>query len=398
MTTDSPGVPYFFILAGVLGAASFWSTASAELAGILLLIAGGVQAFHAVRSGSPLRGEVVSQIPRLPLLLSAVYIASTTVSVVSSGAPLYRYGGLLWHPLLFMAALFVPVNRRGLGIAGMLFLLSGAVAAPVTLIVNLLRDHPGPLAAFTGLTTFADLLALAGSVAFSLLFPAGRPRRPVWLFALPILMIALVLVWSAERAPVFVLALAGGACAGAAGPRWLASSVLIAGVCLLVVPRGLSEKMDWLIRGYPVDRYVVWEEGLKLVPGAPLFGYGPGSYTTVLPPSARGRFINRAPSSWHNDLLETWLDSGPLAAMALGGLLLLGASRGIRGALRRGRGAGELLNREPGLLFLCLASFGLVGSVVTTSVLGLSFWVLLGLTLNRRAGPSRPVAGAPLSS
>ncbi|HMK38004.1 MAG TPA: hypothetical protein VK569_01605, partial [Bacteroidota bacterium] len=199
-------------------------------------------------------------------------------------------------------------------------------------------------------------------------------------------------------APVVALALAGGARAGAAGPRRLAFYALIGGACLLVGSRGLSDKMEWMIHGYPVDRYVVWEEGLKLVPHVPLFGYGPASYPLVLPPAAWGKFINRAPSSWHNDLLETWLDSGPLAACALGGLLLLGALRALKGALGRGRGPLAQPGREPGLLFLCLASCGLVGSVVTTSVLGLSFWVLLGLTLKGPGGDPLPGAAAPQSS
>ncbi|HMK38548.1 MAG TPA: hypothetical protein VK569_04350, partial [Bacteroidota bacterium] len=180
MTTDSPAISrdgaqrgglIFLMLAGVLGAVSFWSTALAEITGILLLASGAVLAFPALQRGVPLRGAGGGLIPRLPLLLCALYIASVTGSVISSGAPVYRYAGLLWHPFLLAAALFVPMNRRALGMAGMVFLLSGVVAAPVTLIMNLLRDEPGPLITFTGLTTFADLLALAGAAAFSFLFP-----------------------------------------------------------------------------------------------------------------------------------------------------------------------------------------------------------------------------------
>jgi O-antigen ligase len=253
-------------------------------------------------------------------------------------------------------------------------------------MLNLIRNQDGPLFAFTGLTTFADLLVLAGIVAASLLFPMGRLEKPAWRFVVPGLLIATVLVWSRERAPVIVLAAAGSARFAAAGRRGLAAGVLIAGACLLLGPTPLSDKMVWLIRGNPVDRFVVWEEGLKQVPHAPLFGYGPGSYTAVLPAGAWGKFINRAPSSWHNDLLETWLDSGPLAAGAFGGLLFFGVWRAGRGAFPRRGGKSARPGSEPGLLFLCLALFGLVGSVVTTSVLGLAFWLLLGLTLNSRRG------------
>jgi O-antigen ligase len=124
------------------------------------------------------------------------------------------------------------------------------------------------------------------------------------------------------------------------------------------------------------------EEGLKQIPGAPIFGYGPGSYPRVLPDEARKRFINLPPSSWHNDMIETWLDSGPIAAAALGALVFLGVVAWMRGAWR---GVREWFYRPggvEGLLFICLVAFGLAGSVVTTSVLGLAFWFLLGLTLN----------------
>jgi hypothetical protein len=381
----------FVILAGGLCAVSFWSTALAELAGILLLLVGAVHALVRVeRGGVLLPGR--PWIPVCALLLSGVYIAAVLTSIIESAAPFSSSAGLIWHPLLLTAALLVPLKRRILWIAGVIFFVSGAVSAPVTLIVNLLRGQGGSLFAFTGLTTFADLLVLAGTVAFSLLLPSGRPEKPVWVFALPGLLIALALVWSAERAPVLTLAAVGSVRFAAAGPRLLAAWMIVAGVCLLLGPRAFSEKMDWLIHGNPVDRYVVWEEGLKQVPHAPLFGNGPGSYPHVLPEEAWKRFINQPPSSWHNDVLETLLDSGPVAAGAFGGLLFLGVLAGVRGAIRRGRGGESGLRSETGLLFLCLASFGLVGSVVTTSVLGLVFWILLGLTLNPRAERSLPGA------
>jgi O-antigen ligase len=118
----------------------------------------------------------------------------------------------------------------------------------------------------------------------------------------------------------------------------------------------------------------------------------------VLPAEAWSRFINRAPSSWHNDILETWLDSGPIAACAFAGLLFTGVVRGVRSAIRRMKKGTVPLAGEPGLLFLCLATFGLVGSVVTTSVLGLAFWLLLGLALNSREEESPPPPHVPPSS
>ncbi|MEW6511179.1 MAG: hypothetical protein AB1428_09500 [Bacteroidota bacterium] len=91
--------------------------------------------------------------------------------------------------------------------------------------------------------------------------------------------------------------------------------------------------------------------------------------------------MNRPPASWHNDLLQTALDSGPIAAAALAGLILLAMVAAIRhGWETRWRGSASM-SAIPGLLLLCLVVLGLVGSVVTTAILGSVFWCLLGLTV-----------------
>ncbi|HTY58369.1 MAG TPA: hypothetical protein VMF59_06105 [Bacteroidota bacterium] len=378
----------FVVLAGVMGALAFWSTALAEIAGVLLLVTAA-----AGLTGDPLRRESSSgglNVPRFALLLLIVYTGAVSVSIFASGAPLYAHAGLLWHPLLFPAALLVPIERRALGVAGLLFVSSGAAASAFALIMNALLPHTGAPLLLTGLTTFADLLVLAGTVACAFIVQSGLPPSSLLALAAPLVLIAAGLIWSAERAPVAALAAVGSVRFAGAGPRLLAAWVCVAGSCLLLSPAALTDKLGWVLHGNPIDRYVVWEEGMGQAGHVPLFGFGPGSFERVLPSEARGRFMNRAPSSWHNDLLETWLDSGPLAAAALGGLLLWGVACGLRGAFRRWREKSPDHGREAGFLFLSLAAFGLVGSVVTTSVLGLAFWLLLGLTLNRRTAVNLP--------
>ena len=383
-----PGGDLFVILAGMMGALAFWSTALAETAGVLLLVtaASGLVA-GALRHGSFSGGLIV---PRYALRLLFVYAAAVCVSIFASGAPLYAHAGLLWHPLLFPAALLVPIERRALRGAGLLFLSSGAAASAFALIMNVLLPHHGARFLLTGLTTFADLLVLAGTVACAFIVQSGLPPATLLAFAAPLVLIAAGLIWSAERAPVAALAAMGSVRFAGAGPRLLAAWVCVAGACLLLSPAALTDKLGWVVHGNPIDRYVVWEEGIGKAGHTPLFGFGPGSFERVLPAEARGRFMNRAPSSWHNDLLETWLDSGPLAAAAFGGLLLWGVACGLRGVFLQWRRTSLPGGGEPGFLFLPLAAFGLVGSVVTTSVLGLVFWLLLGLTLNRRTAVNLP--------
>jgi hypothetical protein len=380
----------FIVLAGVMGAFAFWSTALAEVAGILLVVIGAAGIFSP--GGWPVHLPDGLIVPRAALLLALIYTGAVCVSVVASGSPVSAHAGLLWHPLLFPAALLVPREGRVLRRAGILFLASGASASAFTLTMNALRHHQGAPLLLTGLTTFADLLVLAGAVACAFIVQSEMQVAAYISFVLPLLLIAAGLLWSAERAPVIVFGAVGSLRFARAGPWFLAAWVIVALACLLLSPPALTEKLGWIVRGNPIDRYLVWEEGLRLAPRSPLFGFGPGSYESVLPADTRDRFMNRAPSSWHNDMLETWLDSGPVAGVAFGGLLLCGVLYGFRGALGRAKGGFSRPGGEPGSLFLALAAFGLVGSVVTTSVLGLAFWLLLGLTLNPRAAENLPEA------
>ena len=365
------------ILCGVLGAVSFWSTALAEIAGGLILGAAAARFLRSRRGDSPVdfcRGGLA----RLAFAFFVVYCVSVVLSVLGAPGTFLRNPSLIWHPLLLPALLFTGARRRALRRAACVFLTGGAACAVATLALDLGRGAGSEPFTFTGMTTFADLLVLACVSGMSLAF-RRRPHR------LPLAALAALLpavAWSAERAPVLALAGVGTVRAARAGPRLLGAWLCIAAACAAFAPRAFTDKMDWMVRGGQIDRYVVWEEGLRMVPSVPLFGYGPGSFARVLPREAWTRFVQRPPASWHNDLLETWLDSGPLAAIALGGLVVLGIVQAARGLIPGARGAHRACAAVTGLLFAILVLFGMVGSVVTTSVLGLSFWTLLGLTIN----------------
>jgi len=357
---------------------SFWSTALAEAAGLLVIVASPVRLL--IAGGRDAMQFCRTRASRIAFIFFGVYSALVAVSYLVAPGPFHRNPSLLWHPLLFPALLIPAVRRATLIRAAKIFLAGGAASAVVTLLLNFRGREAGGPVTFTGLTTFADLLALCAVTGLVI----GLRRKPFRLASWPLAACALVLpavAWSGERAPIVALAGAGTARAARAGPRFLLAWLGVAVACAAFTSPTFTEKMGWMLRGGSVDRYVVWNEGLKLVPGTPLLGYGPGSFAGILPAEAWGRFVQRPPWSWHDDMLETWLDSGPLAALALAGLLVVGVVQAVRGmiAAREGRVS---VSGEAGLLFILLVLFGMVGSVVTTSVLGLVFWALLGMTLN----------------
>ena len=368
------------LLCGMLGAAAFWSTALAETAGILILAAAAARIRATLRNGEPLQ-FCRTRPARIAFAFMSVYVAAVALSVLLAPGTFLRTPSLLWHPLLFPALMFPEIRRSAVVRAAKIFVAGGAAATAVTLAVNIPGGATSEPFTFTGVTTFSDLLVLAGAAGLSLVLPGSPLRLRLWSLAGAALVLPVV-AWSGERAPAVAGACLGTIRAAYAGPRFFAGWLCIAGACVVFAPRALTEKMDWMMHGGQIDRYVVWGEGIRLAPSAPLFGHGPGSFARVLPLEAWGRFMQRPPASWHNDMLETWLDSGPLAAVALGGVLIVGVARALRALAAAKRDGRRSIAGEAGLLFVVLALFGAVGSVVTTSVLGLAFWVLLALTLN----------------
>ena len=368
------------LLCGFLGAVSFWSTALAETTGGLILALSAVRLLVSGREGTPLefcRGRDA----QIAFALFALYAAAVVVSFLRAPTPFLRNPSLLWHPLILPALLVPVVRRRAIIRAAMLFIAGGAASSVATLAINFAGNREAEPFTFTGMTTFADLLVIAGAAGVSTVLPASRLRFRSWMLA-GSAMVLPAIAWSGERAPVLVAAGLGTARAARGGIALLLAWLCIAGACMAFAPSAFTEKMDWMMHGGQIDRYVIWEEGVRLAPGTPLFGYGPGSFARILPRGAWGRFMQRPPASWHNDMLETWLGSGPLAALALAGLIVVGCVQTVRGLAAALRGRGRASAAETGILFVILALFGGVGSVVTTSLLGMAFWVLLALTLN----------------
>ena len=244
---------------------------------------------------------------------------------------------------------------------------------------------------FVGDTTFADLLVLAAITCMGLVLTHNKKQRQGeipgvskrYMFALGLIAVPIVVAvyLSAMRAPVvalvgggFVLSMMTGPGAGAA---WATVSIGL----LAAGPRVLLLKLGWVLAGNPIDRYILWNEGARLLGELPFFGFGPNSFAHILSENALGSFTSRVPTSWHNDFLQTALESGLMAALAYAGCVLGIAHQVFQRAVARG----GVYWREFGVLTVLLAAiifFSLVGSVVSTSILGVLQWTVLGLAAN----------------
>lgn len=370
------------VLVIVVATACFWSTAVVEIGAVLLVLNALVLVLVLRKdySSPQVRQAPIAVNIQWALALWITYELGVLVSFIASGIPFSRHPGLVWHPLLVPAILLTPTVVHYANRIGIAFLFSAICSAAVTLVRQLASSgSQKALAGFVGVTTYADLLALAVVVA-AICFAKDRSYSKMsWAIALAGVMLVLALFKTFELAPIIVVV---GAVTliiytlpAMAKLSWLGLIVIaaIAGPSIPIL------KVNWLIHGHTIDRFIVWEEGTKLLWKAPFFGYGPGSYLKIMPAEIWTRFANRPPGAWHNDILQTALDNGIITSFSYTALIVLVLYQTFRTMLKSA--SSESTAKALGLLMLCLVSFGLIGNVISTSILGVLFWIVLGLNL-----------------
>ena len=371
-------------------ACSFWSTALSELAcGLFLISTITLLTFRSgLQSSGPLL--VQSRAIRPVMLFALVYVAGFTLSLllspVSRAIPLHAHR--IWHILLLPTIVALKLTESEIRTIARSFAFSGAVAAASAIVFFIVTGAERLQSLFVGDTTFVDLLTLAGIIIVaatledSLPTAADRPtrrRQQRWVLAFPGITVALAIFLSAHKAPTFAFIAAVLMLCAATRPRLVPFVAATLSALLLLAPRSFWLGMRWMAGGNRIDRYTLWEAGIRLVRSIPLFGYGPGSFEQVLPDSARAAFMNRAPSSWHNDLLQILLENGWLTCAAYAGLIISLALLLRRTYRSAGRTDSRMMLMTLIILLAVFAGFMAVGSVVSTAVLGLAFWTLAGI-------------------
>ena len=363
------------ILLAVTTAAGFWSTAAMELFALFFLAAVLFQGSsrNVQQHMRTLLPETVTQ-----LIFWFLYSATMLVSffLASPGAASLPFH-MLWHPLLFPAVLLLGVRQNEVRILAAVFLFSGCMSALATLSTYPASSAEHLESLFVGDTTYFNLLVLAALAGVSL---ALSESTPPWVFLAAVLPAAVAVILSALRAPIMIMLGASLLLVLAARPRaafaWLAITVVL----MVFSPQALWMKMEWFIHGHPLDRYAVWAAGIRLIPTAPMFGYGPGTYADLLPAGTQTAFIHRPPTSWHNDLLQTILENGWVTALTYAAFLLTVIVPAVKASLRFCSSSAAALTAARTVLLGASLCCSLLGLVVSTSVLGAVFWILLALT------------------
>ena len=359
-----------------LFAASFWSTALVELFSILAVVAGLFEL--TVRRRLTVRP---TRSVSIILAVVAIYVLGVLLSLStpqSSASPLVVIGKL-WHVLLVPAAYVLCSHRQQTHRCARAFILSAAVAAIFTIVLSSVGTLQFLEHSFLGNTTTADLLALAGIVSVAAFLSSHGKTKTITMIVAMLIFTSLSV--RTLRTPFAVLSMGGVLLLASFNMRYALSWAFASMFLIFFGPEILRLKFLWIINGNPTDRFVIWDLAINLLPSVPLFGYGPGSFPSIIQPKALS-FINASPASWHNEFLQTIIESGWIAGIALAGLTVYILVTMFRSGLHPIDHEMKILTRTVTVVFVSCVMFSCVGLVASTAVLGTVWWTTVGISLS----------------
>ena len=358
-------------LLAAIAAFSFWSTAAVEVcSGTLLLL------FLFVRG----RG-IARVIKPGPVLLWTMYFVGVVISILLSQyrEQSYTYFNKLWHAALFLVALDNPWSEDRMSLPGWAFTVSAAAAAGASLVRSMGAGTAFADPFYQGLTTYSSLLALAGLVSLHR-FLSGEITFSLKSTTdlLMYIIIACGVFFSVRFSASLVLILGSALIVLAARPKLVIHWVTCIALLLAISPDALRFKYLWIASGGQTDRYVLWFAGLDLLAHLPLFGFGPSSYWQIIPEAAKLGFTYAPPSSWHNDFLQVFFESGWMVGavylLLVGTVMVQGVRKVFRTTDRQERNLCVLATTLMGGMIIISAS----DAVISTAVLGVVWWLIVG--------------------
>lgn len=301
------------------------------------------------------------------LLFMAVLLASSIASgYFGEAIPQLRKSWVLF--CIFPLAVLGWAYSSKLAIEAFL---AGAVVASLVGIGRVISGGIERAAPFSGgYTTLALFEAAALPFAFTLAIEPGR-RRWTCTAAIPILIAGLIMTQTRAgwAAAIVAISLIGFYKSRKATAIAIAAVVILAAV--IPQARGIiRERFDPNREGgFTSGRLLLWNQARGALAGLPLFGYGPGSFKRLAPPSLLEEIGDPGVASWHCTPLDILIESGPPALVAILVAMTLPLIFAWRAFRRRGKSLEGLA------LFAALLALYLAG--LTTNLM--RDFLLLGL-------------------
>jgi hypothetical protein len=339
----------------------------------------------------------LKKLPRLPLLLTAVFVGAGIISLLAFGISQEKLGQftVLFIQPISLLFIFYYYKQKNASVKDMfanfafLFVgLSGLLAiVQYFTLFTLPTDYWGnaqePKRA-VGWFAHPDMFGLFLAPLMAWLIPQvmerlNNWRRKInWLFVLAWIIGGIGLLLSMSRGAWlgFGLALIIGVIVSGKKKYWLATGIglVIIGLVFASVPN-LRYRVILPFKGEKstVARFSLWDTGQKMIADSPVLGKGLNGFAN------NWERYNTDPNLEHynfphNILLNFWVDTGLLGAVSFLGLVVYGIWLGLR--QRQDRYKFSLA-----LFLIALVVHGLIDIPYLKNDLALMFWLVYALAL-----------------
>lgn len=369
----------FYFLA-FLALVLIFSTALAELVSVILIILWVVRILI-VRDFS-----LKTHYLFVPI---ALWILLRIVSIIFSTSPELSQKGWekVWIPLLYFPVASLAIREKRVKL--ILFLLLGSsVLATFWGSYQVLTGVQLRAASLSsGYYTLGVHLCLVLALLLSYLAETHKKDKPLFLYLCGVILVTGIFFTYAR------------ACYLAAVGTILILTIfrqkkffLFLVPLLLLFYLGPQERFSRLDKfgqvDYSTGRLQIWQAGLSKLPETPLFGYGPNTFKTVYPEELKSKLTDQKVKSWHNDFLQIFLESGPLALLSY--LLILLAF--VKSSWKNYRALSPSLSSalQLGVILIILdwVWIGLFANLAGDPLNSVLFWSILGMAQANRVEPS----------
>lgn len=266
-------------------------------------------------------------------------------------------------------------NKSKAALLLQVIILSALVAAIRGIIIYIFIDK----ARITSTTSGYYTLGMFLTAVFSLSLMIGNHKeiflkRFIWWIVNFILVAAILLTfdrmhWIAMTVSVII--------AGIVKERkFLIVYFVLAGGAVLLYPQ-LLERIMMVINDMNIsERQIIWKGAGMLFWNHPVFGFGTRTFNEIFP--LYNQMVDKGTSSWHNDILQVYMESGILGLIALIYFIYSLLRNGIK-AIKNFKNNGDLFYKDitSGLLLAFIAF--LVGGFLLDPILAMLFLIVVSL-------------------
>jgi hypothetical protein len=272
-----------------------------------------------------LRGRKIHYMPRWESISLASFIALFAISSLIGGLTDARPQlGKIWVLLCFFPIVAFS-DRLSQKAVGEILLWATVLSSAIGIGRFFINDLDRAVALSGGYTTLALLEAAMLPLALAFYGQLKGKQRYPYIAAIMIMGLGLFLT---ETRTGWLAALIGLVIVGYNFSKKVTLATVIAIVAIVAIlpqsraviqKRLESDKPGGLTSG----RAILWTYSITPLSNLPILGYGPGSFSRLVPREVLAQTGDMGIKSWHSTPLETLLESGPPALLALLAFALL---------------------------------------------------------------------------